>query len=209
MLRVGLTGGLACGKTTVAEMFARRGAEVILADKIAHELLEPGTEAHAKVVEAFGRDILNPDGTISRSKLADLAFRGRIQELNAIVHPAVIRAQEDWMDQVGERKPHAIAIVEAALMIEAGAHKRFDKLVTVICSFDQKVSRLAKRSGLPRDAARAEVERRVKAQLPDADKAALSDFVIDNSGTLADLQSRVDEVWSELVKAEATVSVRA
>lgn len=204
MLKVGLTGGLACGKTTVAAMFAQRGAEVILADKIAHDLLDPGTEVHARVVEAFGRDILNPDGTISRPKLADLAFQGRIQELNAIVHPAVIRAQERWMDEVGERDPHAIAIVEAALMIEAGAHTSFDKLITVTCSFDQKVSRFAERSKLSPDSARAEVDRRVKSQISDADKAALADYVIDNSGGIAELEARVDAVWHDLVKAEAS-----
>lgn len=207
MLRVGLTGGLACGKTTVAAMFAQRGAKVILADKIAHDLLDPGTDIHTKVVEAFGRGILNPDGTISRPKLANLAFTGRIQELNELIHPAVIRAQERWMDEVGERDPHAIAIVEAALMIEAGAHKRFDKLITVTCSFDEKIARIAERSHLDRDAARAEVERRVQAQLPDSEKAALADFVIENSGSVADLEARVDEVWRQLVEAEA-LSVR-
>ncbi len=112
------------------------------------------------------------------------------------------------MDEVGERNRHAIAIVEAALMIEAGAHRRFDKLVTVTCSFDQKVNRFAERTRLSPDSARAEVERRVRSQLSDAEKAALADFVIDNSGGVAELDARVDEVWHDLVKAEAEASNR-
>jgi dephospho-CoA kinase len=202
MLKVGLTGGLACGKTTIAAMFQKRGAHVVLADEIAHHLLDPGTAVHKRVVATFGPEILNPDGTISRPRLADLAFHGRIQELNAIVHPAVIRAQEDWMEDVGRREPHAIAIVEAALMIEAGAHKRFDKLITVTCGFEQKVQRTALRMGVSEEAARAEVERRMKAQLPDEKKAALADFVIDNSGTIAEAEACVERVWQQLLKAE-------
>jgi len=203
MLRVGLTGGLACGKTTVAAMFEKRGAHVIRADEIAHQLLDPGTEVHKKVVATFGREILNPDGTISRPKLADLAFQGRIQELNAIVHPAVVRAQEDWMDAVGRRDPHAIAVVEAALMIEAGAHKRFDKLITITCGLEQKIERIAQRMNLSAADARVEVERRMKAQLPDEKKAELADFVIENSGTLTNIESQVTELWKKLVEIEA------
>jgi len=203
MLRVGLTGGLACGKTTVAAMFEKRGAHVIRADEIAHQLLDPGTEVHKKVVATFGREILNPDGTISRPKLADLAFQGRIQELNAIVHPAVVRAQEDWMDAVGRRDPHAIAVVEAALMIEAGAHKRFDKLITITCGIEQKIERIAQRMNLSAADARVEVERRMKAQLPDEKKAELADFVIENSGTLTNIESQVTELWKKLVEIEA------
>lgn len=202
MLKVGLTGGLACGKTTIAAMFEQRGAHVILADEIAHHLLDPGTAVHQRVVATFGLDILNPDGTISRPKLANLAFEGRIQELNAIVHPAVIRAQEHWMDEVGRREPHAIAIVEAALMIEAGAHKHFDKLITVTCDFEQKVQRVAERMGVSAEAAQVEVERRMKAQLPDDKKAELADFVIDNSGTVAEAEACVEKVWQQLLKVE-------
>jgi dephospho-CoA kinase len=202
MLKVGLTGGLACGKTTIAAMFQKRGAHVVLADEIAHHLLDPGTEVYEKVVATFGREILNPDGAISRPKLADIAFQGRIDELNAIVHPAVIRAQEDWMEEVGDRDPHAIAIVEAALMIEAGAHKCFDKLIAVTCNFEQKVQRVALRMGISAEAARVEVERRMKSQLPDDKKAELADFVIDNSGTVAEAEARVDGVWRQLLKAE-------
>lgn len=205
MLKVGLTGGLACGKTTVANLFRELGAHVIFADEIAHRLLDPGTPVYEKVVDTFGREILSADGTISRPRLADLAFKGRIQELNAIVHPAVIRAQEDWMEDVGGNDPHAIAIVEAALMIEAGAHKRFDKLIAVTCSYEEKVQRLAARMNLTPDSARFEVERRMKAQLPDEHKAKLADYVIENSGNLEQLKHRVLDVWASLREAESSL----
>lgn len=205
MLKVGLTGGLACGKTTVANLFRELGAHVVFADEIAHRLLDPGTPVYDKVVETFGREILSADGTISRPKLADLAFQGRIQELNAIVHPAVIRAQAAWMEEVGCADPHAIAIVEAALMIEAGAHKRFDKLITVTCSDEEKVRRLAQRMNLPLDSARAEVERRMKAQFSDEHKAKLADYVIENSGNLEQLNQQVSDVWTKLREAESAL----
>jgi dephospho-CoA kinase len=185
-------------------MFEMHGAHVIRADEIAHQLLDRGTEIYKKVVATFGPGILNPDGTISRPKLADLAFQGRIQELNAIVHPAVIRAQEEWMDEVGRRDPHAIAVVEAALMIEAGAHKRFDKLVAITCGLEQKIERIAQRMNLSAADARVEVERRMKAQLPDEKKAELADFVIDNSGTLAEVESQVAGLWKKLVEIEVS-----
>jgi dephospho-CoA kinase len=206
MLKVGLTGGLACGKTTIAEMFEQRGARVIRADEIAHSLYDPGTDVYRKVVAAFGREILNPDGTISRPKLADLAFKGRVPELNAIVHPAVIRTQEDWMEEVGRRESHAIAIVEAALMIEAGAHKRFDKLIAITCGLKQKVERVAQRMNVDAATARVEVERRMKAQLPDEQKAALADYVIDNSGSLPEVEAQVDKVWRQLLATESGLS---
>src|SRR5205085_10488571 len=127
VLRVGLTGGIACGKTLVSDMLAARGAHVIQADQIAHELMQPGQPVYDEVVRRFGREILESDGKISRPKLAEAVFgggdhgRSRIQELNRIVHPAVIRRQEEWMDDVGRLDPNAIAVVEAALIVEAGA----------------------------------------------------------------------------------------
>ncbi len=204
MLRVGLTGGVACGKSTVAAMFEKRGAKVVRADEIAHELMQPGELVYQEVVAHFGRDILNSDGTINRAKLANLAFPSRIHELNSIVHPAVIAAQEAWMDEVEEKDPAAVAIVEAALMIEAGAHKRFDKLITVTCTLEQKIARFAARAGVSEDAARDEVERRMKAQLPEEEKARMADFVIDNSGSQAESEAQVDRVWLELAKCNTT-----
>jgi dephospho-CoA kinase len=203
VLKVGLTGGVACGKSTIAAMFERRGAHVIRADEIAHKLMEPGQRVYDAVVERFGREILNPDGTISRPKLAELAFAGRIQELNELVHPAVVKFQDDWMVEIGRKDPQAITIVEAALLVEAGAKAHFDKLIAVTCGFEQKVERFGRRLQVATEDARAEVERRMAAQLPDEEKAAVADFVIDNSGRLPEAEKQVDEIWRVLRKAEA------
>lgn len=199
MLKVGLTGGVACGKSTVAQMFAARGAHVIQADRIADELRKPGTSVYDEIVRRFGRAILDPDQTISREKLANVAFGGnRVRELNEIVHPAVIRAQERWMEQVAEGDPDGLAIVEAALILEAGVHKRFDKLVVVTCTAEQKIQRFAARHNVPIETARAEVERRSRAQFSDKEKIRAADYVIDNSGSLDRTEARVAEVWREL-----------
>ncbi len=198
MLKVGLTGGLACGKSVVGKMFVERGAHLIEADKIAHELMRPGEPVYYQVVRHFGPEIVDIDGSIDRARLASLVFPGRVEELNRIVHPAVIRAQEEWMEEQGRRDPHAVAIVEAALIIEAGVGKRFDKLVVVTCEMEQKVERFAARLQMDAAAARAEVERRMAAQAADEVKIRNADFLIDNSGPLDQLQPQVDKVWSEL-----------
>lgn len=212
MLRVGLTGGIACGKTVVGEMFAARGAHVIQADRIAHELMQPGGPVYNQVVLHFGRQILQPDGRIDRQKLAQAAFSAppagagtttapRIEELNRIVHPAVIVSQEEWMADIQRRDPHAIAMVEAALILEAGVSHRFDKLVVVSCSHDVRLQRFAQRLHLDVEAARQEMERRMAAQMPDEEKARRADYVIDNSGSLADTERQVDKIMQELRKA--------
>lgn len=206
MLKVGLTGGVACGKTTIGVMFEKRGARMVRADEIAHRLFDPGTDVYKKVVERFGCDILNSDQTINRPKLADRAFPDRIKELNAIVHPAVIAQQDAWMEDVGRRELHAIAIVEAALMIEAGVHKRFDKLIVVTCNFQQKIERYAARASLTREEAEADVRRRMKAQLPEEEKARIADYVIDNSGSIEQAEEQVERIWLELKQAEASYS---
>jgi dephospho-CoA kinase len=184
-------------------MFERRGARVIRADEIAHKLMEPGQPVYKGVVAHFGRDILNADGTISRPKLAELAFAGRIQELNALVHPAVVKFQDEWMAEVGRENPKAITMVEAALLVEAGARSHFDKLITVTCGFEQKVERFGNRLKMPQEAARPEVERRMAAQLPDEEKAAVADFVIDNSGSFAEAESQVERIWQALRESES------
>jgi dephospho-CoA kinase len=199
MLKVGLTGGIACGKTTVLEMFAARGARVVRADEIAHRLMSPGQAVYQQIVERFGSDILNPDATISRARLAEKAFAGRIEELNAIVHPAVIEAQDHWAEEVRVREPHAVAIIEAALMIEARAHKRVDKLIVVTCTFEQKVDRYSKRAGISLETAREEVTRRMRWQLDDSEKVKLADFVVDNSGTIVEAEAQVAAIWPKLV----------
>ena len=208
LLKVGLTGGIASGKSVVSEMFAALGAQVVQADAIAHQLLQPGEPVYDEVVRHFGRQILNPDGTVNRPRLAEAAFGShnqstgsRVQELNRIVHPAVVQRQEHWMDEVGRRDSRAIAIVEAALIVEAGAAKRFDRLVVVTCRPEQRVERWAKRCGVDEQSARAEVTRRMAAQLSDEEKIKLADFVIDNSGSLDATRRQVEDVYVRLKQA--------
>ena len=185
-------------------MFERRGAFVIRADEIAHELMRPGQPVYDKVVATFGNGILESDKTISRPRLAELAFgHDRIAELNAIVHPEVIRYQEAWLEDVRWREQQAIAIVEAALMIEANAHKSMDKLIVVTCSDEERIRRFQIRTGLDHDAARTEVERRMKNQLPESEKAKLADYVVDNSGDFEFAERQVGPIWDSLRRDEA------
>lgn len=212
MLKVGLTGGIASGKSVVGEMFVELGAHLVQADRISHALMQPGEAVYEEVVRHFGREILNSDGTVNRARLAEMAFGGsdpagtagatgresRVEELNRIVHPAVIQRQEEWMEEVGQRDPNAVAIVEAALILEAGMAKRFDRLIVVTCNPEQRVERFAARQKISVDVARKEVERRMAAQLPDADKIKAADFVIDNSGSMEATRQRVKAVWESL-----------
>ncbi len=208
MLKVGLTGGIASGKSIVGEMFVALGAHLIQADQIAHELMQPGEPVYYEVVSHFGREILNYDGTVNRAKLAEAAFSAadesqssRVKELNRIVHPAVIRRQEQWMDQVGQQDPHAVAIVEAALIFEAGAAKRFDRLIVVTCNEEQRAARFAARHKIDLDAARKEVTRRMAAQLPDQEKIKAAHYVIDNSHSLDQTREQVRQIWQHLSAA--------
>jgi dephospho-CoA kinase len=208
MLKVGLTGGIASGKSVVGEMFVALGAHLIQADKISHELMRPGESVYYEVVAHFGREILNYDGTVNRGKLAEAAFgkktpdsASRVDELNRIVHPEVIRRQDAWMEEVGRRDPDAIAMVEAALILEAGAAKHFDRLLVVTCNDEQRIARFAARQHLERDAAREEVTRRMAAQIPEAEKVKAADFVIDNSGSLEQTREQVQAVWRKLKDA--------
>jgi dephospho-CoA kinase len=209
LLRIGLTGGIACGKSVIGEMFVKLGAHLIQADAIAHWLMEPDRPVYQEIVRHFGESILNSDRTVNRSKLAEAAFgpRGaaksdntarRVKELNAIVHPAVIAHENEWMDDIGARDPHAIAIVEAALILEAGTADRFDHLIVVTCKPEQRIERFARRQGISEETARAEVARRMAAQIPDEEKIEAADFVIDNSGSLEHTERQVRRVFTEL-----------
>ena len=199
MLRVGLTGGVACGKSTVAKMFAELGANIIDADTVAHDLYRPGQQVLQELVKHFGAEILKPDGELDRARLATLVFDGgRVEELNKIVHPAVIRQQDQWMRSLAEKDQYAVAIVEAALILEAGVKDHFDRIIVVTCTPGQKVSRFAQRTGMSEEAARTEVDRRTKAQMPDEEKARRADFVIDNSGSSEETRHQVQRIYSEL-----------
>ncbi|MFI5116171.1 MAG: dephospho-CoA kinase [Terriglobales bacterium] len=204
MLRVGLTGGIACGKSSIAAMLVKRGAHFLQADGLAHQLYAPGTATYDKVVRSFGREILNEDGAVNRSKLANLVFPNRIKELNAIVHPEVVKRQNSWMSEVEQSDPHGIAVVEAALLIEAGTEKDFDKVIVVTCGFEQKVERFARRTNVPLEVARAEVERRSAAQFSDEEKARRADYIVDNSGSAENTERQVERIWHELQRIAST-----
>lgn len=214
MLKVGLTGGIASGKSVVGEMFVMLGAHLIQADAISHQLMQPGEAVYREVVRHFGSGILNPDGTVNRARLAEAAFgpspenKSRIEELNRIVHPAVIKRQDEWMEEVGRKDPKAIAMVEAALILEAGATERFDKLVVVTCHPEQRIRRWAARVGGDEETARREVARRMAAQLPDEDKIKAAQYVIDNSGSLDETRKQVAKVYAELKREAEEDAVR-
>jgi dephospho-CoA kinase len=210
LLKVGLTGAIASGKSVVGEMLVALGAHLIQADEIAHQLMRPGQSVYYEVVAHFGRDILNYDGTLNRAKLAEAAFgkaasgtASRIEELNRIVHPAVIRRHDEWMKETGRQHPHAVAVVEAALILEAGAAKSFDRLIVVTSSDEQRIARYAARQKIDVDVARKEVARRMAAQFSEAEKIKSADYVIDNSGSLDHTKQQVHQVWEKL-RSEAT-----
>jgi dephospho-CoA kinase len=205
-LSVGLTGGLASGKSVVAGMFASRGAYVMRADEVGRELMQPGQAVYDNIAGAFGECVINSDRSINRAKLAEIAFGGgRIEELNRIVHPAVRTRLEHWIEEMSDFDPHAILIFEAALILEAGLGKYFDKLMVVTSHPRQKLERFAGRVlhiGVQEEAERAkalrEAERRIGAQLSEEEKIAAADYVIDNSGTLAETELQVAKIAKEL-----------
>lgn len=214
MLRVGLTGGLGSGKTTVGQIFRSLGAHVIDADAVARDLMSPGQVVYNAVVAQFGSDVVRADSTLDRRLLADRAFRqNRLAELNRIVHPPVIAAQEKWTDRLFAKDPHAVAIVESALIFEAdqqgsapGWQRRFDRIILVTAPVELRVARYVdRRAQLPDAPARAETDadarRRVAAQIPDSEKIPLADFVIHNNGSLEATRIEVDRIYAQLVRA--------
>ncbi len=201
MLKVGLTGGIASGKTTVAAMFQARGCLILEADRIAHRLMEPGSDAHEKIVEAFGNDILHPDGSINRQRLGAIVFAdaARRVELERIVHPLVIIALDSELARRANEGPESIVIVEAALLVEARYHTLLDKLVVTWCRPEQQVERL-----LAKGMTRAQAEQRIAAQMPPEEKRRLADYVIDCSGSLAETERQVEKVFQSLRRDAAS-----
>ena len=198
MLRVGLTGGIATGKSTVGRMFVALGCHLIDSDHITHELLQPGQPVHRAVVQAFGERILAADQTIDRKLLGEIVFNDPESRatLNRLVHPAVIQHQQSWLREVEVQDRRGIAIVDAALMIEAGTYKNYDKLIVVTCPTEQQKRRLRLRSGLSEE----QIETRIRSQMPIEEKAKYANFVIDNSGSLENTRHQVERVYEELRK---------
>ncbi len=223
MLRVGLTGGLGSGKSTVAAMLRKHGAHVVEADALAREMMRPGEAVYAAIVACFGPGVVRGDGELDRAELARLAFAGgRVEELNAIVHPAVIARQAEIAGEMEKRSPGAVFVVESALIFEtrfggekAGAaagrdrgawKERFDCLVLITAPEEVRIDRFVRRSLVGRDlekedvlAAEADARRRLRRQMPDGEKARFCDYVLRNDGSLPELERKVEELWPRLV----------
>lgn len=217
MLRVGLTGGLGSGKSTVGSYLRELGAEVIEADEMGRSLMEPGQPVFDQIVRTFGPEVMAADGRLNRARLAEIAFReGRLQELNAIVHPAVIELQRIWMEGIFARNPVAVAVVVTALIFEVERdalargesetvlsdwRRRIDRVVVVTAPDDVKIARYVARLGVAagqRAAAEADARSRLAHQIPDALKATRADYVLENNGDKEALRDQVKTLWARL-----------
>ena len=226
MLRVGLTGGLGSGKSTVAGFLRELGAEVVEADALGRQVMEPGQQVYQEIVSAFGPEVVGSDGRLNRARLAQLAFQdGRLNDLNAIVHPAVIAAQQTWVDAVFARDPAAVAVIESALIFEvvrdarargekdgvlADWRRRIDRILLVTAPDELKIARYVARINPPataREGVEADARLRLSHQIPDAEKASMSDYVIDNTGDMEALRAQVNALW-QLLKRDSNNSPR-
>ncbi len=195
-MRAGLTGGLASGKTFVGRILEELGCYVVRADDLGHQVLLPGGEAYDGVVAAFGPGILAPDGTIERKKLAAVVFAdpGELAKLNSLVHPAVFRREDEFIENVRGSDPSAIVVVEAAILIETGSYRRFDRLILAVCTPEQQVERAMRRDGSTREEALARLSR----QMPLEEKRKYADYVIDTSGAKESTVEQTRAVYESL-----------
>src|SRR5687767_12951341 len=196
MLKVGLTGSIAVGKSFVLDILRELGARTIDADAVAREVVEPGTAGLKGVVAEFGAEILKPDGSLNRAALGSIVFAddAKRQKLNSILHPFIIARQDEIMQQWEKETPNAIAVVDAALMIESGGYKRFDKLIVVHCQPQVQLERLMKRDNISRE----EAERRINAQMSQEEKKKHGDYLIDTSEGFESARQQATAVWKEL-----------
>jgi len=200
MLNVGLTGGIACGKSTVSEMFVRRGAHLIDFDDLAHDVQKPGRVAWEKVVECFGESILLPDKNIDRNKLAKIVFADseKLVALNQIVHPYVFLEWQNYLEKIVSKEKSAIILAAVPLLFEIKRQHLFDVTVLVIISPEEQLKRLMERNRLSKE----DAEKRIKSQMPIGEKVKLADIAIDNQKTIAETEKKVEEVWQKLLKIE-------
>jgi dephospho-CoA kinase len=198
VLKIGLTGGIGSGKSEVSKRLSARGAVVIDADKIAREVVEPGTPGLARVVETFGEEVLRPDGSLDREKLGSIVFadKEKLAALNAIVHPLV---GERVAQLQNEAPDDAIVVYDVPLLAENGLAKMYDVVIVVDAADEVRIARLAEHRGM----AEADAKARIAAQASREDRLAVADIVIPNEGSLEELDARVDEVWSELLERAA------
>jgi dephospho-CoA kinase len=212
MLKVGLTGGIATGKSYVVSVLRELGCEVLDADVVAHQAIEPGKPAYQDIITEFGAEfgkgVLNADGTINRPALGAIVFNdeAKRQRLNAIVHPRVFEAQAAWLATLD---PSAIAIpiiavIDAALMIETGSYKRFDKVVVVHCTPELQLKRLMERNQMPQ----AQAEARIAAQMPSAEKVKVADYTIETSQGFEDTRRQVEMLYTKLLQDAAAQGVQ-
>jgi len=201
MLKVGLTGGIACGKSFIGEALAGYGCLLIHADELGHAVLAPGGEAYAGVLGEFGKAVVTPDGKIDRRALAGFVFGDpeRLAKLNAIVHPPVLAREDALIGEFAAAHPQGIAVVEAAILIETGSYTRFDKLILVTCSEDQQVERAMRREG----ALESDVRARISRQMPLEGKRKYADFVIDTSGDKEDTLRQTRSVYDALRRIQS------
>ena len=200
MLNVGLTGGIACGKSTVAEMFVRRGARLIDFDVLAHEVQKPGRAAWEKVVGYFGEGILLSDKRIDRTKLAGIVFSDpeKLQILNQLVHPYIFLEWHDHLEKIVRLEKNVIIIAAVPLLFEIKREHLFDVTVLVLASEEDQLSRLMARNNLTRE----DAQKRIGSQMPIGEKARLADIVIDNQSDLAETEKHVEKVWQRLLEME-------
>jgi len=196
MLKVGLTGSIAVGKSFVCDVFGELGCHILDADQVARDMVSPGTKGIRQVVESFGNSVLLADGSLDRSKLGSIVFADEEKrlQLNSIVHPLVIEAQDEWLAAREHEDPRGIAVIEAALMIEAGGYKRYDKLIVVWCEPEIQLNRLMLRDNL----SPADASRRIASQMPQDEKKQYADFLIDTSNGFDETRRQSTEVFSHL-----------
>jgi dephospho-CoA kinase len=192
----GLTGGIACGKSTAAAFFGELGALIVDADQIAHELIQPSGPADQEVIQAFGTSIVNARGEIDRQRLGALVFSeaGKLQRLNAILHPRIILGVEEQAAAFRAADPKAVVLVDAALIFESGIGGRFTKIIVAWCPPEQQVERLMAKGGFSRE----EAEQRIQTQMPAEEKRRRADFVIDTSGPVESTRQQVKALYPRL-----------
>lgn len=201
MLRVGLTGSIAVGKSFVSGVLVGLGCHVIDSDELARKVVEPGTAGLGKVVEAFGAGVLRDDGTLDRAALGAIVFGSEEKRrlLNSILHPLIMAEQDALLNSWEQEDPRGVGIVDAALLVESGGYKRFDKLIVVHCRPRVQLKRLMRRNKL----ARADALARINAQLPQEEKLKHADFAVDTSGSFEETRARVEEVYEQLRRLAA------
>ena len=206
MLKVGLTGSIAVGKTFVLGVLRELGCYVIDADAIAREVVVPGTQGLNAVVEAFGSEIVKGDGTLDRAKLGSIVFADEVKRLrlNSILHPFIIAEEDQRLREWEQQDPKGIVVVDAALLIESGGYKRFDKLIVVHCRPEIQLQRLMRRNRLSRE----EAEQRIATQMPQEEKKRYADYLIDTSEDFAETRRQTEDVYHALREASASLQNR-